>query len=114
MAGISDSSPRLSSRLGKAVGWRRVQLETAQGAPIRPAGRGTTLARGAALGATWAGLSAAVSAVAASGQPLWGSLLSAGTGLPWAGPTLGAVRGWTLQTLLRPFRPRRPPASLPP
>ena len=69
-----------------------------------PAGTPTTAAtrvlRGGALGAAWAGLGAAATAAAPSLAPVWGSLSSAGTTLPWAGPTLDAIRGWALQTLL--------------
>ena len=64
-----------------------------------PAPAGTRVLRGAALGAAWAGLSA-VAAAASSLDPTWGSLASAGSAVPWIGPTLDVLRGWALQTLM--------------
>jgi hypothetical protein len=55
---------------------------------------------GAALGATWSGLEAAVSALSPSRAPVWGQLAPSGTTLPWIGLILDSVRGWALLTLL--------------
>jgi hypothetical protein len=65
-----------------------------------PTPRATTLLRGAALGAVWASLSAAVFAAGPSPAPLWGSLTGAGRTVPWIGTTLEAIQGWAMQTLL--------------
>jgi membrane protease YdiL (CAAX protease family) len=68
--------------------------------PTVPTSRATTLLRGAALGAVWAGLAAVALAVAPSRAPLWSSLTAAGGALPWIGTALEALRSWVMQTLL--------------
>ena len=67
------------------------------GAPTATSAR---IVRGVSLGAAWAGLAAAATAATPSPGPLWGPLASAGAALPWVGPTLDAIRGWAMQTLL--------------
>jgi hypothetical protein len=65
-----------------------------------PAPRSTTLLRGAALGAAWAGLAAAAAAVAPSLEPLWPALASAGSAVPALDPALESLRVWATQTLI--------------
>jgi hypothetical protein len=68
--------------------------------PGAPMSRAARVARGAALGAAWAGLAAVVSAASPSLAPLWGSLAGAGSTLPWLASSLEAIRGWAMRTLL--------------
>ncbi len=85
----------LAAFLGLGAGFAHRRLP-----PGVPTARATTLWRGAALGTVWAGLAAVVSAVSPSVAPLWGSLMGAGTALPWIAASLEILRGWAMQTLL--------------